>query len=519
MTNLRAACLAALFLFCGGTTLSAQDITLTSSDGAVEITGTLLGFDGEFYRVQTVYGELTVDGTGVLCDGPACPNLTDFVAEIAISGASGMAEVLMPALIDAFALSNGYAVARQIQDKTHFTYELSESDTRKPIARFNFSATSTDEGFADLLADEADIAMSLREIRISEAERGYEAGLGNMQSKNRSRVLALNALVPIVSIGNPVARISPSDLAKVVSGKIDNWQVLGGPDAPIAIHVPGEKSGLLQAIEDRLTKPAGVKISKAAEHHATMAALVGAVQRDPFAIGIATYASSDAASRLPLSGGCGFSVHANRRGIKTEDYPLTAPMFLYLPARRLPKIARDFLAYTRGPAAQIVIRRAGFVDQGTEEIALSMQGERIANAITRAGDEVKLADLKEVVSLLSQHKRLTTTFRFQPGLSALDAQSRSNAQLLARALEQGAYDGRELVFVGFSDGEGAAEGNQKIAIRRAEAVKQAVLNAAETLNPERTSISVSGFGEALPMACDENAWGRQVNRRVEVWVR
>jgi phosphate transport system substrate-binding protein len=29
---------------------------------------------------------------------------------------------------------------------------------------------------------------------------------------------------------------------------------------------------------------------------------------------------------------------------------------------------------------------------------------------------------------------------------------------------------------------------------------------------------VEGFGEALPMACDETAAGRHLNRRVELWL-
>ena len=66
----------------------AQDITLTSLDGAVEISGTFLGFDGVFYRVDTQFGELKVDGSGVLCDGLACPNLAAYVAEIRLSDAS-----------------------------------------------------------------------------------------------------------------------------------------------------------------------------------------------------------------------------------------------------------------------------------------------------------------------------------------------------------------------------------------------------------------------------------------------
>ena len=46
----------------------------------------------------------------------------------------------------------------------------------------------------------------------------------------------------------------------------------------------------------------------------------------------------------------------------------------------------------------------------------------------------------------------------------------------------------------------------------------AVLDAAETFDPERVVIEAEAFGEALPMACDDTDWGRRINRRVEVWV-
>jgi phosphate transport system substrate-binding protein len=114
--------------------------------------------------------------------------------------------------------------------------------------------------------------------------------------------------------------------------------------------------------------------------------------------------------------------------------------------------------------------------------------------------------------------RLTTTFRFETGSTRLDAQSRSNVEQLARALESGVYDARRLVFVGFSDGEGAASVNLEIATRRAEAVRNAVLAMAETLPEGRVAIETEAFGEAMPMACDDTQWGAQVNRRVEVWV-
>ena len=163
--------------------------------------------------------------------------------------------------------------------------------------------------------------------------------------------------------------------------------------------------------------------------------LSDAVVRDPFALGLASFAETSDAQVLALEGTCARALRATRRSIKTEDYPLTAPMFLYIPARRLPKIAREFLAYTRGPGAQIVIRRAGFVDQAPEEIPVDEQGNRFVNAIASAGSEVTLEELQRMTSTLTPLARLTTSYRFEAGSIRLDAQSRSNVQQLARALD------------------------------------------------------------------------------------
>jgi len=516
MLRFRAAICAALSVFASA--LFAQDVTLKSHDGAVEIIGTLRGFDGEFYRVDTVYGELTVDGSGVTCDGPGCPNLINYVADISISGSERMAQVLMPALLEAFALRNGYAIARHDLEEGRFEYRVVQETTEELRARFRFHASNADEGFADLLADEADIAMSLREIRPEEAALGYEAGLGDMSDSNRSRVLALDGMVPVVAAGNPVSTISLVELATVFAGKVTNWKALGGPDAPISVHLEAPTSGFAQAVEDQLMRPAAQEFDANITRHSAGADLITAVERDPFAIGITNFSNTSNAKVLTLSGTCGFSLEASRRTIKTEDYPLNAPMFLYFPARRLPKLARDFLAYTRGPSAQVVIRRAGFVDQTSEEIPVNIQGDRLANAISVVGEDLTFETTQEMMATLLGKKRLTTSFRFQAGSSRLDAQSRSNVHQLARALESGRYDARRLYFVGFSDGEGPAKINRSIALKRAEAVRDAVLAAAETANPDRLLLETVAFGEAMPMACDDTSWGRQVNRRVEIWV-
>ena len=48
--------LVACTMLLAGLPAVAEDVTLTSRDGSIELTGTLLTFDGEFYRVDTEFG-------------------------------------------------------------------------------------------------------------------------------------------------------------------------------------------------------------------------------------------------------------------------------------------------------------------------------------------------------------------------------------------------------------------------------------------------------------------------------
>ncbi len=508
--------MAALMGVSFATAATAQDISLTSHDGKVEVVGTLLGFDGEFYRLDTQFGELTIDGSGVTCDGPACPNLTDFVAEIRFSGSSVMADTLFPALIQGFAAQEALTAEYKTDVAARRVFELYQANRKAPLARLIFNASDTRRGFSDLADDTADIVLAQREIRPAEIDLAKEAGLGDLTRPRRSRVVALDAMIPVVSPDNPVRQISPSDLTAVFSGDVTNWSQLGGPDAPIQLYLPPEGSGVSQAVEDRLLGPADAVLSKTITRSSDQ---IREVSRDPFAIGIASHAEIGDARALPLTGGCGHALTATRQSVKTEDYPLTSPMFLYLPQRRLPRVARQFLAYALSDPAQTVIRQAGFVDQLPETIRVGLQGDRLANAIVNGGSEVGLDELQRMVATLRPMTRLSLSFRFEPGSSRPDAQSRSNILQLAQALENGTLDAGKILFVGFSDGEGAAATNTRIALRRAQTVRNAVLAAVETAIPDTIDISADGFGEAMPMACDDTEWGRKVNRRVEVWVQ
>jgi outer membrane protein OmpA-like peptidoglycan-associated protein len=81
---------------------------------------------------------------------------------------------------------------------------------------------------------------------------------------------------------------------------------------------------------------------------------------------------------------------------------------------------------------------------------------------------------------------------------------------LAEFLEK--YPSRRVMIEGFTDSTGSAEHNQELSERRAKAVRDALT--AKGVDPSR--LDVRGYGENFPVASNNTAVGRQLNRRVEV---
>lgn len=486
---------------------SAQDVTLSSRDGAISVSGTLIGYDGEFYRVDSVFGALTLDAQGVDCEGPGCPDLTAFVAEIGLSGAGGPAGGLLPALIADFAATQGYAHSRRPLPGASgeaWLHELSDPASGRPQIRFTLEIEGNDTGLVKLMSGDTDVALSLSELRDSDV---------------RALLVARDAVVPIVGPGNPVEAISLSDLAAVLAGQIVNWADLGWIDAPIVVHARPAASGVQQAIETLILAPTDWALTTEAVRHPDEVALLRAVAADPLALSVAFWSERGDARALHLREGCGARLSPDPMAVKSEDYPLVVPVLMHTRTGRLPLQLRRFASHATGAAAQAAIRRGGFVDQAPETRPVEAQGLRLLRAIQAAEDSAAFDSLRRLAAAIDGTERLSTSFRFETGASGLDVQSRSNVLALARDLEAGLHDGRELVFAGFSDGEGQPAANQRLSLQRARTVRDAVLAAAPLLEPEQVTITTEGFGASLPIACDDTEWGRRVNRRVEVWLR
>lgn len=74
------------------------------------------------------------------------------------------------------------------------------------------------------------------------------------------------------------------------------------------------------------------------------------------------------------------------------------------------------------------------------------------------------------------------------------------------------YEDRRVRIEGYTDSTGEAAYNQGLSVRRAEAVRDALL----TQGIARQRIEVEGYGERFPVVSNDTSAGRQQNRRVEI---
>ncbi|MFZ3580741.1 OmpA family protein [Loktanella sp. DJP18] len=492
--------------------VTAQEVTITSAQGNLTLTGRIAGFDGTYLDIESPYGPLSVIYADVTCDGAACPDPLTWIPHLRLSGEPRLASLLLPALFEGYAREAGLTLAQSDAGDGELSLLMSDA-TQVTVLRISLRSSKSAEAFADLLTYDADVALTFREPLPAERTRAAEVGITLPGPAGGSIVLGGEALVPIVSPLNPMRTADPAKLIGAFTGRITDWTDMGQSAAPMTLHLGPDGDGQADAFLAMLPGTPSARIIR----HADAEALASAVAADPAALGITALNAAGVAQAVGLRDACGLTAAPVLRGIKTHDYPLTTPAFAFIRSERQPAIVGEFLAWLRSPSAQLIVRRAGLADQGVVPITLDDQGERFAHAITIAGRDTSLRDLQGMVAMMHARVRVSLTFRFANGSTTLDAASAANLRLLAHDIRNGVYAGREVLLIGFSDGEGPAMENRDLSVARALAIESALLTLLGDL-PDDVRIGTTGFGEALPIGCDDTPWGRQMNRRVEVWV-
>jgi phosphate transport system substrate-binding protein len=488
-------------------------VTLTSHDGATQVAGELLGYDGTTYKLRTGVGTINVDAAQVTCAGEGCPNQAADTDPFGITGSNIIGEGLMPTLVEGYADLLGAELVREVGiGENETVFHLVGGDA-KEVAAINVAAHGTATAFAALAGGTAVLGLASRRMN------GPEDGLKDLRDTPDEHILALDGLVVIAHPDNPVRALTLDQIAAVFAGRITNWAALGGPDLPISVYVPDDRSGTLAVFETTLMQPRQLTVVEAAERFEDHADLSDLVSIDAGGIGLTGFAYRRGSRMLAIRQQCGLVSFPTSFAMKTEEYPLGRRLYAYGSGEGpLAVHARGLLEFALSDAAQPIIAEAGFVDHDIEVQGIEVQGARLAHSLT-SPEEFSLRVFREMLTEITDAERLSITFRFTLGSSDLETRSQSEAERFARLLANGAYPRKDILLVGFTDSIGEFAVNRGLAVRRAQSVLDTLKASVAKGALDAVPILVQSYGELTPVGCNETAEGRELNRRVEVWVR
>ena len=502
------------------TTASAENVTLVSTDGTINVTGEFIAFEDDTYILRTALGDLRIASSSVICEGAACPSFDDLSADVTIVGAEAIGLGMMPLLMTGFAASlDADAEVRNTAEGETLATLIDDGGFGDEIGAYLVSSTSDDAAFAALLDGSANIGMSTRRITQDEARALRDSGSGSMVSPDQERIIAVDSMVVVTHESNPVTSLSREQLAAIFSGQITNWSELGGADRPINVisYAPDSANYayFMNYLFDEGEVPQILPQGIAADDQA----MSNVMFHDQNAIGFLGLAFQRGAKPMQLLNECGIATTPDAFSAKTEEYELSRRMYLYNRSDNLDDNTRAFLEYAMSPEADSVIGKSGFIDLG---IVRRSQGEDDPRRAALQAEAQRYdigADGQVVNDMLAEmgnYDRLSTTFRYRTGSSRLDERGQLDLQRLVEYL-QDAPEGTRVAVVGFTDDVGPFESNRVLAIERAEAVLDEIQAAAGD-SLAGIEMVTKGYGEIAPSACNISERGRGINRRVEVWI-
>lgn len=500
------------------TNVLAEDVTLKSADGTVNLTGEFIAFEDNSYLVRTPLGDLRIAASRVTCEGAACPVFEVADADVEIAGSDTVGLGLMPLLLEGFAGSvDAAATISNANDGNTLVAELvSDGGFGDEIGSYLVQSSGSSDAFTTLLAGESQIGMSSRRIRPEEARALRDAGAGNMVSPGQEHIIAVDSLVVVTHPDNPVTSLTMDQLRGIYAGEITNWSEVGGADQAITPVKLDENSGTRAVFDERVFEGAAYTVAAASVEVEQIDDVSGIVNNDLGAIGYVGYAFQRGAKPLSLVNNCGIAMTPDAFSARTEEYALQRRMYLYSRADVETNQVADFLTYASSPAADGVIAKSGFIGLGIDRKLQTMESDRARSLLDPTADQYEAAFMRDMLSQMVEYDRLSTTFRFRTGSSSLDERGRVDMQRLADYLETQPA-GAEIVFVGFTDSVGAFDSNKALSEGRAQQVLAELQSFAGTrLND--LNMSSTGYGEIAPAGCNAAEEGRRINRRVEVWI-
>ncbi|MBN1274167.1 MAG: phosphate ABC transporter substrate-binding protein [Candidatus Aminicenantes bacterium] len=204
-------------------------------------------------------------------------------------------------------------------------------------------------GIASIIDGTADIGDASRPAKDKEITKAKENGIELYEN-----VVAMDGIAVIVHPSNPISAITKEQIKNIYTGKISNWNEVGGRKGRIVVISRDSASGTFETFNElALDKE---KVRPDALLNASNQAVAQIIARTPGAIGyVGLGYLSSAVKGLEVEG-----VLPTKENVVNGSYILARKLFMYTKGK--PKgITADFIDYVMSKEGQKLVDKAGFV--------------------------------------------------------------------------------------------------------------------------------------------------------------
>lgn len=234
-----------------------------------------------------------------------------------------------------------------------------------PEVRISVTGGGSGTGIAALINNTVDIANASRKIKLEEIEAAEENGVEPVEF-----VIARDAIAIIVNPNNPIEKITLQQLSDIYSGKINNWEQLGGEDHPIVRLSRETNSGthvyFLEEVVRLGEKDNNTLFSPDTLLLPSSEGIMVEVRENPNAIGYdgLGYVTPDVKVLVVSRDGVAPFVMPSIESVNELTYPIARDLYMYTAGQPIGAV-KAYMEWIFSPEAQRIVMELGFVPINT----------------------------------------------------------------------------------------------------------------------------------------------------------
>jgi phosphate transport system substrate-binding protein len=226
---------------------------------------------------------------------------------------------------------------------------------KNPGAQITVTGGGSGVGIAALIDGTTDIASSSRSMKMDEKLKLQEAGVGYKEV-----IVAYDALAVVVNNGNSVKKLTREQLEGIFTGKITNWNQVGGSDMKIIAYSRESSSGTYEFFKEHVLNKKNYA-SSCLLMPAT-GAIIQSVSQTKGAIGYVGLAyENKTVATVSVSYDKGKTyIEPNETTAKNRSYPIVRPLYFYY-RLKAEKSVKPLIDFVLSPEGQKIVLEVGYV--------------------------------------------------------------------------------------------------------------------------------------------------------------